>query len=141
MTKITLHRLNDSMHFEMTNATGHSVQTDSSPDAGGQNLAVRPMEMLLMALASCSTIDVVLILKKMRQQLDDVKVEVTGERAEDEVPKIYKKIHLHYKLYGEIGENQAKKAIGISIEKYCSVAKMIDSVADITWDFEIITNQ
>lgn len=134
--KVELKRLNKAMHFECSNAEGLTVHTDSSPDAGGVGKGVRPMEMILMAVASCSSIDIVLILEKMRQQLDDIKVEVNGERV-DTVPKMFKKIHVTYHLYGEIKEKKAAQAVQMSMEKYCSVSKMLEKSVEITTSFTI----
>ena len=113
-----------------------TVHTDSSPDAGGEGKGVRPMEMIMMAVASCSSIDIVLILEKMRQKLDDIKVEVTGERV-DTVPKVFKKIHVTYHLYGEIKEKKAAQAVQLSMEKYCSVSKMLEKSVEITTSFTV----
>ena len=134
--KIELKRLNNAMHFECSNAEGLTVHTDSSPDAGGEGKGVRPMEMVMMAVASCSSIDIVLILEKMRQQLDDIKVEVTGERV-DTVPRVFKSMHVTYHLYGEIKEKKAEQAVKLSMEKYCSVSKMLEKSVEITASFTI----
>lgn len=138
--KVTLKRLNKDVLFEGANADGNTIQLDGSSDIGGEGKGMRPTESLLVSIAACSSIDVVLLLKKMRQQLDDINVEITGERAEDQVPKIFTKIHLHFILTGKIKEEKAAQAIEMSAEKYCTVAKMVDSVAEITHDFEIITS-
>jgi len=135
--KINLKRLNNAMHFESSNSEGLTVHTDSSPDAGGVGAGVRPMEMVLMAIASCSSIDIVLILEKMRQQLDDIKVEVEGERVEGQIPKVFKKIHVTYHLFGEIKEKKAEQAVKLSMEKYCSVSKMLEKSVEITASFTI----
>ena len=135
--KIELRRLNDAVHFECTSEEGLRAETDGSPDVGGQDLAPRPMQMLLMAHASCSAIDVVHLLKKMRQPLTDIRVTADGERATDEVPAVFKKIHLHYILSGDIDPKSAEKAIRLSTEKYCSVGVMLSKTAEITWSFEL----
>ena len=136
--KIELKRLNDAVHFECISEQGLRTETDGSPDVGGEDKAPRPMQLLLMAHASCSAIDVVHLLKKMRQPLDDIRVESDGERATDEVPAVFKKIHLHYILTGNLDEKSAEKAIKLSTEKYCSVGAMLSKTAEITWSFEII---
>jgi putative redox protein len=136
--KIELRRLNDAVHFECTSEQGLRAETDGSPDVGGQDLAPRPMQMLLMAHASCSAIDVVHLLKKMRQPLTDIRVTADGERATDEVPAVFKKIHLHYILSGDIDPKSAEKAIRLSTEKYCSVGVMLSKTAEITWSFECL---
>jgi putative redox protein len=137
--KIQLKRLNDAVHFEGSNADGNSIHIDGSPDVGGEGKGVRPMQLLLMSLAGCSSIDVVSLLKKMRQPPEDVRVEVTGERAMNEVPAVFKKIHMHFILKGDLDEVKVKKAIGMSVDKYCSVARMLEKTAEISWGFEIET--
>lgn len=133
---ITLQRLNDAVHFEAKNDDGNTLHLDGSPEVGGEGKGVRPMQALLMSLAGCSSIDVVSLLKKMRQPLEDMRVEVNGERV-DAVPAVFEKIHLRFFLKGELDEEKAKKAIGMSVEKYCSVAKMLDKTAEITWSYVI----
>ncbi len=135
--KIKLKRLNDAVHFEGSNDDGNIVHLDGSPDIGGEGKGIRPMQLLLMSLAGCSSIDVVSLLKKMRQPPEDVQVEVTGERAVNEVPAVFKKIHMHFILKGDLDEAKVKKAIGMSVDKYCSVARMVEKVAEISWGFEI----
>ena len=133
-----MNRLNKAMHFEATNETGNSIEMDGSPDIGGENKGVRPMELLLMGVAGCSSIDIVMILKKMRQNLIDIKVEVDGEKEKAETYSFYKTIHAHYKLYGDLDEKKVKKAIDLSLDKYCSVSKIMEKTATITSSFEII---
>ena len=135
--KITLSRLNQAVHFQGLSEEGLIGEMDGSPEVGGENKAPRPMQMLLMAHASCSAIDVVSLLKKMRQPLQDIQIEVNGERGVDEVPAVFRKIHLHYILTGALDENSAEKAIRLSTEKYCSVGAMLSKTAEITWSFEI----
>lgn len=133
---ITLQRLNNAVYFEAKNDDGNTIHLDGSPDIGGEGKGVRPMQALLMSLAGCSSIDIVSLLKKMRQPLEDMRVEVNGDRV-DEVPAVFKKIHMQFFLKGDLDEAKAKKAIGMSVEKYCSVAKMLDKTAEITWGLEI----
>ena len=134
--KVTLQRLNDAVHFEAKNEDGNTIHLDGSPEVGGEGKGVRPMQALLMSLAGCSSIDVVSLLKKMRQPLEDMRVEVNGERV-DAVPAVFDKIHLQFFLKGKLDEAKVAKAIGMSVEKYCSVARMLDKAAEITWGFEI----
>ena len=133
---ITLQRLNDAVHFEAKNESGNTIHLDGSPDIGGEGRGVRPMQALLMSLAGCSSMDVVSLLKKMRQPLEDMRVEVLGERV-DEIPAVFKKIHLQFFLKGDLDEDKARKAIGMSVEKYCSVARMLDKTAEISWGLEL----
>jgi len=136
--KIELRRLNEAVHFECTTEDGLRTETDGSLDVGGEGKAPRPMQLLLMSHASCSAIDVVHLLKKMRQPLTDIRVVADGERNTEEVPAVFRKIHLHYILTGDLDEKSAEKAIRLSVEKYCSVGAMLSKTAEITWSFEII---
>ena len=139
--KIELHRADDAFHFISSNEDGLTVATDGSPAIGGGNKAMRPMQMVLAAVASCSSIDIVMILKKQRQQLDDIKVTVEGKRAEGQVPAVFTDIHIHFKLIGTIQEKKAERAVKMSMEQYCSVSKMLEKTVAITYSFEVISNQ
>ncbi len=136
--KIELKRLNKAVHFECRNEEGLTIHTDGSPEIGGEGRGPRPMQLLLMSHAACSSIDVVTLLQKMRQPLEDIRVEVDGERDTTQVPAIFKKIHLHYILTGHIEREKAEKAIALSVEKYCSVGVMLSKSAEITWSLAII---
>lgn len=134
---VTLQRINQAVRFEGSNSAGNTVILEGSPDIGGEGQGLRPMELLLLSLASCSSMDVASILKKMRQPVDDMRVEVDGERVADEVPAVFKKIHLRFLLKGPIRPDRAEEAIRLSVEKYCSVARMLEKTAEITWEYEI----
>jgi putative redox protein len=138
MVKIEINRLNDGFHMEAVNEQGNLVQMDASPDIGGTGLGMRPMQMLLAAMGGCSSIDVINILRKQRQELKDIKVTVTGEREKDAVPSLYTDVHAHFKLYGELDLDKVEKAVALSMEKYCSVAKTLEKTAKVTYSFEII---
>ena len=117
--------------FTATNAAGATGSIDGPPDMGGVNAGLRPMETLLSALASCSAMDVLLIMKKQRQDLERLDVEVDGERA-DAVPAVFTKIHLRFVGYGPIDLKKLQKAVDLSIKKYCSVSKMLQPKVAIT---------
>ena len=133
---IELVRKNKAFHFEATDSTLQKVQIDASPKVGGEDKGTRPMDLLLMALGGCSSIDIGLILKKQKQELEDFKVQITADR-EDAVPSLFKKINLHFILWGDLKEKKVIKSIDLSLEKYCSVAKILEPTADITYTFEI----
>jgi putative redox protein len=127
----------DHMSFVGESDSGHSVVMDGAPTAGGRNLGVRPMEMLLLGLGGCSSFDVVMILQKARQNITNCEVEITAERAETE-PKVFTNIHLHFIVEGHnVSEARVERAVALSAEKYCSAAKMLEKVATITHDFEL----
>ncbi len=138
MIKIELNRLNDSFHMEAVNEQGNTVHLDASPDIGGGNNGMRPMQLLLAAMGGCSSIDIINILKKQRQDLKDIKITVTGEREKDAIPSLYTNVHAHFKLFGNLDADKAEKAVALSVEKYCSVAKTLEKTAKVTYSFEII---
>lgn len=123
--KVELKRINEAVHFEASAAsTTVKVHIDGSPDIGGQGLGVRPMEMVLMALASCSSLDLVSILKKQKQDLQDFSVSVEGQRRE-QIPTTFTKIHMSFILKGTIDPDKANRAAELAIKKYCSVHDML----------------
>ena len=125
--KIFLKRIDDAFHFEAKNEDGRRVDIDAEAKIGGHNQGVRPMQMLLMALAGCSAIDIVSILKKQRQQIDDFQIEVEGEREniKEEAAKVFTDIKIHFQLTGSIVPEKAKRAVKLSVDKYCSVEKTL----------------
>jgi putative redox protein len=126
------------MHMLGQTASGHEITLDGPPDLGGENKGVRPMELLLLGLGGCTTVDVVSTLKKMRQDVEDCQVEIDSTRA-DEHPKIFTKIHLKFILKGEnLDEKKIHKAIELSAEKYCSASIMLGELAEITHSFEVL---
>lgn len=122
MATIELSRLHGDYGFEAKDENGHSVRMDSSPESGGENFGVRPMQMLLMGLAGCSGIDVISILKKQRQQVTDFKMVVTGEREKGKEPSLWEDVALEFHVYGTIDQDKAERAVELSVNKYCSVA-------------------
>lgn len=126
-----------SMSFHAATGTGHWVSMDGAPDGGGKNLAPRPMEMLLVGAGGCTAYDVVLILQRGRHAVLGCEVEVKAERAETE-PKVFTKIHLHFKLQGrQLTATAVQRAIALSHEKYCSATIMLGATAEVTTSFEI----
>ncbi len=128
----------DHMSFVGESGSGHSIVMDASPEAGGRDLGVRPMEMLLLGLGGCASIDVVMILQRSRQAITDCTVEIAAERAETE-PKVFTKIHLHFVVEGHhLAEDRVKRAINLSAEKYCSASRMLGKTAEVTHDYEVL---
>ena len=118
--------------------SGHSITMDGPPEIGGDNLGVRPMEMLLLGVAGCTMIDVVTTLKKMRQELTHCETKVNAERADDH-PKVFTDIHIQFIVKGkDLDPKKVEKAIILSAEKYCSASIMLGKTASITHDFEIV---
>jgi putative redox protein len=110
--------------FEVDDGRGHSVVIDGPARLGGTDAGPRPMEMFLAALASCSAVDVVMILTQQKQPLVDLRIHVEAERA-DAVPAVFTKIKLRFVAHGEVAENKMQRAVRLSVEKYCSVSKML----------------
>ncbi len=137
VVKISQERVSGLYHLKTVNAEGKSLETDGSPSIGGSGQGMRPMELLLAALGSCSTIDVLLILKKQRQNLTDIKVDITAERVKVKRHSEFKHIHLDFTLTGDVKPEKAKKAIELSLEEYCSVAMALKKLSEITYQFEI----
>ena len=118
--------------------SGHAIVMDGPPEIGGENLGVRPMEMLLLGMAGCTMIDVVSTLEKMRENISDCQAKVSADRDED-YPKVFTNIHVHFILRGkQLNPSKVDKAIKLSAEKYCSASIMLGKTAVITHDFEII---
>ncbi len=117
--------------------SGHGVVMDGPPDYGGRNLGLRPMEMLLVGMGGCTEFDVLLILRKARQEVTGCVVELTAERAETD-PKVFTRIHARFILTGKgLSDKQVERAIRLSAEKFCSASIMLGATAQITHDFEI----
>jgi len=134
MSKIELSRVKGDFGFEAKDENGHTVRMDSSPESGGWDFGVRPMQILLMGLAGCSAIDVIAILKKQRQEVKDYKMVVNGEREKGKEPSLWQHIDVEFHLYGNIDEDKASKAVELSIDKYCSVAATLKKAgAGIKW--------
>ena len=128
----------EGVSFAGQSGSGHSVVMDGAPEAGGRNLGVRPMEMLLLGLGGCTVFDVISILRKARQAVADCVVELEAERAES-VPKVFTRIHAHFIVTGrDLEPAKVARAIELSAEKYCSASAMLGRSAEITHDFEIV---
>ncbi|MBS1681790.1 MAG: OsmC family protein [Bacteroidetes bacterium] len=135
---IELERIDADFAVEATNETGNKILLDGSPQDGGHNRGMRPMQTLLAAMGGCSAIDVISILRKQRENLRDIKITVTGEREKNATPSLYTEVHAHFKLFGNLDKDKVNKAVSLSMEKYCSVAKTLEKTAKVTYSFEII---
>lgn len=128
----------DGVMFVGESGSGHSVVMDGAPEQGGRNMGVRPMEMLLLGLGGCASYDVIAMLKKGRQEIVDCRAEVDAERA-DAVPAVFSKIHIKFIVSGNnLKENQVKRAVDLSAEKYCSASIMLGAAGvEMTHSYEI----
>lgn len=134
---VQLNRVDGDFHFEALGSDKIAVQIDAAAAIGGTNAGARPMELLLMGVGGCSAIDVVLMLKKGRQIVEDFRITVEGQRQVDAVPAPFEKIHLKYWFKGNLKAEKVENAIRLSMEKYCSASVMMAKTAEITWSYEI----
>jgi putative redox protein len=128
----------DEVTFEAKSESGHTVTIDGPPSEGGRNKGMRPMELVLIGTAGCTSFDVISILRKSRQEVTDCVTEVEADRSDD-VPSVFTRIHFHFVVTGtELKEKQVERAVKLSAEKYCSASIMLEKggVA-ITHDYEI----
>lgn len=135
--EVTLNRIDEAFHFIGKGSRNVEIHIDDSIKAGGKELGAGPMELVLMGMGSCSSFDIITILKKQKLELEDIKVKINAVRR-DEAPKVFIKVHLHFILKGNLPEDKVERAIDLSLNKYCSVAAMVRHTAEITSDFEII---
>ena len=126
------------MTFLAETGSGHIAMMDGAPEGGGRNLAPRPMELLLAGTGGCTAYDVVLILKRSRQEVEGCDVTLKAERADTE-PKVFTKVHFHFTVRGRnLKPNVVERAIKLSHEKYCSESIMLEKTAELTHSFEIV---
>ncbi len=125
------------MRFVHRSASGHALVTDASVASGGNDTAPSPMELILHALVGCTGVDVISILRKMKQPVTKLTVSVDAERA-DEHPKVYTKLPVKYVVHGDVDERKLKRAIGLSEKIYCSVTAMLAEKAKIDSSYEIL---
>lgn len=130
--------ISDGMSFVAETGTNHALVMDGAPEAGGRNLAPRPMELLLAGTGGCAAFDVVLILKKARQAITGCEVSLQAQRAERE-PQVFTHIHFHFRVTGkQLKAEAVERAIELSKEKYCSASIMLGKTAEITYDYAIV---
>lgn len=135
---VNIKRMNDSVHLQATNEENVVMQMDGSPAIGGQNLGFRPMQLLLASLGGCSSMDVLSILKKMQQEVSSYEVLVDGKREEGVEPSLFKTIIVTFKLKGlHLDPIKVKKAVDLSMTKYCSVVKTLEPTCKIDYLIEM----
>jgi putative redox protein len=139
MVKVELERVNGAFGFEAKDANGHAVKIDTSPETGGENFGVRPMQLLLMGLGGCSGIDILSILKKQRQNVTGFRMRIEGEREPGKDPSLWKHIDLVFELEGDVQRDKAEKAVALSMEKYCSVSETLKR-AGATLNWKVVIN-
>jgi putative redox protein len=128
----------DGVTFAAETGSGHLVMMDGAPEAGGRNLAPRPMELVLAGTGGCTAFDIVLILKRGRQEVTGCEVKLSADRAEAD-PKVFTRIHFRYTVRGRgLRPEAVERAVKLSAEKYCSASAMLAKTAAITHDWEIV---
>lgn len=131
-------RWHEGMSFVAETGSGHMVAMDGAPEAGGRNLAPRPLELLLAGAGGCTAFDVMLILQKGRQAVSGCEVKLSAERATED-PKVFTRIHFHYVVKGKnLKPDAVDRAVKLSAEKYCSASIMLGKTAETTHDWEIV---
>jgi putative redox protein len=136
--QVNIKRIDDAFGFEAENETHKKFIMDANPSIGGNGQGFSPMQTLLAAIGGCSSIDIVSILKKQKQEINDFHITIDAEREQGKEPSLFTTIHVKYHLKGNIDPEKAKRAAELSIEKYCSVAKILEKTAKIT--YEVILN-
>lgn len=126
--------------FTLTDAKGHTMKIDIPEEQGGTGEGFRPMQMVLGALCGCSAVDVISILKKQRQPLEDLTIRVDGERQKGVETALWENVHLFFEIKGAVEPAKALRAVQLSMEKYCSVAETLRR-AGATITFEVLVNE
>ena len=129
----------ENVMFVAESGSGHAIVLDGAPEGGGRNMGMRPLELMALSVGSCSSYDVVTILKKARQEITGCEAIVSAKRV-DAIPAVFESIHLHFKVAGKaLSEKQVERAVELSADKYCSASIMLmDAGVKVTHDFEII---
>ena len=131
----------ENVMFVAESGSGHAIVLDGAPEGGGRNMGMRPLELMALSVGSCSSYDVVTILKKARQEITGCEAIVSAKRV-DATPAVFESIHLHFKVAGKaLSEKQVERAVELSADKYCSASIMLMGAGvKVTHDFEIIAD-
>jgi len=135
--EINLSRVSGKFNFEAVNESGFTVQLDAKPAIGGEGKGFRPMETLLVGLGGCSGIDIVNVLTKQKEPLDDIKINIKATRKDEEMPPIFDVINIHFDLYGDLSVAKVERAIQMTFDKYCSVSNILGRSATINFSYAI----
>lgn len=139
--EVTLRRANDRVHLQAINSEGNIVDIDGAPRIGGQGAGFRPMQLVLAAVASCASMDLLGILEKQKQRVEKYSIYATGEREERETVTPFKSINLHFELIGDLDEAKCRKAIELALYRYCSVGAMLQETVQIDYALTITKPQ
>lgn len=141
MVLVSLKRVKGDFGFEAVDANGHTVNMDTTVETGGLDFGIRPMQMLLMGLGGCSAIDIVMILKKQRQEVNDFSIKIEGEREPGKEPSLWQDVQIVFSISGNVEKEKAERACELSMNKYCSVAETLKrSGTNISWKV-LVNNQ
>ncbi|MEJ2879919.1 OsmC family protein [Pedobacter sp. GR22-6] len=135
--EINLVRKSGKFNFEAENSNGFTVELDAKQEIGGEGKGFRPMEMLLIGLGGCSGIDMVNVLTKQKEPLDDVKISIKATRKDQEMPPIFDVIDIHFDLYGALSVPKVERALDMTFDKYCSVSNILGRSATINFTYTI----
>lgn len=136
--KVKLVRKNSAVHLLGTGVSDIPVNIDGADEIGGTNSGARPMELILMGLGSCGTMDIISILKKQRQNPEHIEIEIDGKRDYNQSPAVFTNIDIKFLLFGDLDEVKVQKAIDLSMQKYCSVAEMLQDKVEIRYSLKIL---
>ena len=134
---INLIRKSGKFNFEAKNESGFTVELDAKAAIGGEGKGFRPMEMLLIGLGGCSGIDMVNVLTKQKEPLDDIKIAIIATRKEEEMPPIFDVIDIHFDLFGDLSTQKVERALQMTFDKYCSVSNILGRSATINFTYKI----
>ncbi len=135
--QINLSRKNQAYHFEAVNAQGNTLNMDANPAIGGENMGFRPMETVLAALGGCSAIDMISILKKQKEPIEDLQISINGKRFEGREPSLFETIDIEFHVLGQVNEAKIQRALELTFEKYCSVALILSKTAKINFSYKL----
>jgi putative redox protein len=135
--EINLSRKSGKFNFEAENSTGFKVELDAKEAIGGEGKGFRPMEMLLVGLGGCSGIDMVNVLTKQKEPLDDIKIKINATRKDEEMPPIFELIDIHFDLYGGLNVQKVERALALTFDKYCSVSNILGRSATLKFTYTI----
>ena len=138
--EINLIRKNDKFNFEAENSAGQTVELDAKPEIGGTGKGFRPMEMLLIGLGGCSGIDMVNVLNKQKEPLEDIRISIKATRKDEEMPPIFDVINIHFVLKGDLNLLKVERALALTFNKYCSVSNILGRSAEIKFSYEIMVD-
>lgn len=135
--QINLSRKNKAYHFEAVNEYGNTLNLDANPAIGGEDKGFRPMETVLAALGGCSAIDMISILKKQKEPLEDLKININSKRFENQEPALFETIDVEFHIFGVVNEAKIQRAMELTFEKYCSVAMILNKTAKINFSYKL----